>query len=295
MTARAQRLLELRAARRRTIHALAGLREDQLTAHVGPAQNANVRFTLLTLAQDDDQRRATLGAVIAAHNWQPTEAQRILASLALTRSYLYAALVGLTDQEFDQPAGPEEWAVRQALEHVMNNERQFLEDAEYAIERLQGPADLPLQKPGQKRGPGALPAPIAGGLETVLEALDQVRAEVVATAEAFTPENLSAPAVWAGTPGDVRFLLQRRASHEREHTVQVWKTLHAIGRRHSEAELILGQAELARGALEGLIFGIPDEVYTRNPGDGLPSVEQLLTEAQTQEEARVNAILRATA
>lgn len=295
MTALAERLRELRAARRRTIHALSGLGEDRLTVHVGPARNANLRHTLLSLAQDDDQRRATLGTILATLEWQPTEAQRILASLALTRSHLRAAIVGLTDEEFGQPAGPEEWAVRQALEHVMNNERQFVDDVRYAIQRLHSPEELPMQKAGQDRGPGRLPPPIPGGLEAVLEALEQVRDEVVATAGAFTAEQLAAPAVWAGTPGDVRFLLHRRASHEREHTVQVWKTLRAIGRQPSEAELILAQAEIARGALEGVLFGIPDQVYRREPGDGLPSVERLLAEAQAQEEARVAAILNALA
>lgn len=289
----AERLRELRAARRRTIHALAGVQEHQLTAHVGPARNANVRHTLLSLAQDDDQRCSTLGLILAALEWQPTDAQRALASLALTRAQLRAAIVGLTDQEFDQPAGAHEWAARQALEHVTNNERQFLDDARYAIDRLRSPQELPVLNPAPRRGPGSLPPPTSGGLEAVLEVLEQVREQVAATAAGFTSEELAAPAVWAGTQYDVRFLLHRRASHEREHTVQVWKTLHAIGRAHSETELILAQAEIARGALEGLLSGVPDPIFRRQPGDGLSSVERLLAEAQTEEDARVAAILNA--
>lgn len=293
MSAVAERLRELRAVRRRTMRALAGLNEHQLGAHVGPARNANVRFVVLSLAQDDDRRRVDLGATLGALDRQPSDAQRNLASLALTRGVLRAATVGLTDEEFARPAGPEEWSVRQAIEHVMNNEQQFLADAVYAVERLHGDLDLPAQRPGEGRGPGQLPPPIPGGLEAVLDRLEAVRDEVIATIEPFTAEELAAPTAWAGNPTDVRFMLERRAGHEREHTAQIWKTLQAIGRAPSEAEMILGQAEIARGALEGLLMGVPDAIFSSQPSGQLMSVEQLLVEAEAQEEARVASVLRA--
>jgi hypothetical protein len=293
MTAISDRLRELRGARRRTIQALSSLGAGQLLAHVGPARNANVRATLLILAQDDDQRRITLKRILAGLRWSPNEAQRVPGSLALTRAQVRAAIVGLSDEEFDEPAAPGEWAVRQALEHVMNNERQFRIDAEWAIHRLHSTEELPVQKPGERQGAGTLPAPIPGGLEAVLEALEAVRDESVALIADLTDEELAAPAVWVGTPVDVRFLALRRAGHEREHVVQIHKTLQAIGRPHSEAELILAQAEVARGALEGDLLRSPDDLLGQRPGHDLPSIEQLLREAGDQEEARVAAILNA--
>lgn len=293
ITAISERVRDLRSARRHTVQVLSSLRAEQLLVHVGPARNANVRATLLSLAQDDDQRRITLEGVLAGLGWRSNQARRIVRSLALTRAQVRAAIVGLSDEEFDKPAGPGEWAVRQALEHVMNNERQFHVDAEWAISRLHSSEELPLQKPGDRQGSGALPAPIPGGLEMVLEALEEVRDQTAALVARLTDEDLAAPAVWVGAPVDVRFLALRRAAHEREHVVQIHKTMRAIGRAHSEAELILAQAEVARGAVEGVFLGVPDELLGQEPGNDLPSVERLLREARDQEEAKVAAILKA--
>ena len=132
-----------------------------------------------------------------------------------------------------------------------------------------------------------------GGLEDVLQAVEAVRDEVVAATAAFSADELAAPTTWAGLQVDVRFMLHRRATHERQHTVQVYKTLRAIGCQQSEAEMLLAQAEIARGALEAMVLGIPDQFVDRRPGRGLPSIEQLLTEARAEEDAKVEAILSA--
>jgi hypothetical protein len=266
-----------------------------MLVHVGPARNANVRASLLSIAMDDDQRRVDLGAILERLGWRPSQGQRVLAGLALTRGQARAAIVGLSDEEFDEPAGPGEWAVRQAFEHVLNNERQFRIDAEWAVKRLHSSEDLPVQAPGERAGSGALPAPIGGGLERVLEALEGVRDETVALIASLTDDELAAPTVWAGMDVDVRYLAVRRAAHEREHTVQIHKTLQAIGRGHSEAELILAQAEVARGSLEGTLLGLPDPLFSHSVGDGLPTIEQMLIQAQQEEKDKASAILGAIA
>lgn len=293
MSAVAGRLRELRAVRRRTVRELAGLTQSALTAHVGPARNDNVRSILLSLAQDDDRRRVELGGILAALNWQPNPAQRTLAGLALSRGVLRAAIVGLGDEEFARPVSPKEWSVRQAVEHVMNNEQQFLADALYAVERLHDNSDLPAVRPVPGRGPGQLPPPTPGGLEAVLDALETARDEIIATLQFFTTEEFAAPVARGDLVTDVRSQLERRAGHEREHTGQVWKTLQAIRRSPSEAEMILGHAELSRGALEGMLMGLPDALFSSESGGGRMSVEQLLIEAEAQEEARVESVLRA--
>lgn len=293
MPAILEHLQQLRRLRRQTVQALQAIGEAQLTAHVGPQRSADVRATLLRMAQDDDRRRVSVDATFAALGWRPPEGARILASVALTRGHMRAALVGLTDEQVNRPPNPDEWAVRQALQHVMNNENRFIGDARYAVERLRSVESLPLERPGEPRGPGTLGPEVPGGLEDLLQAVEQVRDELVATTASFTDEELAAPMVWAGTSVDVRFMLHRRATHEREHTAQISKTLRTIGRHPSEAETILGQAEIARAALEGTLLGIPDDVLARAPGDGLPTIAQLLSEARAEEEAKVGAILGA--
>ena len=47
--------------------------------------------------------------------------------------------------------------------------------------------------------------------------------------------------------------------------------------------MILGQAEEARGVVEGTLIGIPDDLLDRRPPGGLPSVHDILTAAVTEE------------
>lgn len=65
--------------------------------------------------------------------------------------------------------------------------------------------------------------------------------------------------------------------------------------RRIEPDRLAAIHEPAHGLQEGALVGIPDDVYRREPGDGMPTVERLLVEAQAQEEARVAAILNAVA
>lgn len=304
-------LEQLRAQRGSTIRALSAITGAQLTAHVGPDRPVNVRFTLLSLAQDDDRRCALLGSIFAQASWEPSEAQRILASLALTRGQLRAALIGLTNEQADESPGPDEWAMRQILRHIMNNENQFVVDSKYAVERLRSTEPLPLERPGERNGPGTLGPELAGGVEEILRTLDRVRDDLVAWCAGLTVDELAAPMPWAGLTTDVRFMLHRRATHEREHTVQVYKTSRGIGFQPSEAQMILGQAEIARAALEGTILGIPEYVagiiQSLGEGQNLSHLQkgsselisaseqaaQLLEEARAEEEAKVAVILRA--
>jgi DinB superfamily len=282
-------LQSLRAQRRATVLALRSVREDQLTTNVGPRRSDDVRATLLSLAQDDDQRCATLGEIFAAIGWHPSDAQRILRSLAQTRGQLRAGLVGLTDALLDHPPAPGEWSVRQALQHLMNNERRFVLDMAYAIERLYG-AELPLERPDEHRGAGTLGPELPGPVEEVFRTAEEVRDEVVSAATPLGEAELAAATPWAGQEVDIRFMLHRRSTHERQHMVQMLKTLQAIGHAPSEAEMLLGQAEVARGALEGMILGIPDDLSDRIPVARLASIEPLLEEAAADEASKVRAI-----
>ena len=289
MTAILGFLRQLRRQRRRTVQAMCGLSEAQLTARV--AEAGDVRATLLRLAEDGDRRCALLGAILGAIEWRPTEAPRILASLAASRGFLRAVLVGVGDDQLDRRPAPDEWGVRQTLQHVANNERRFVADARYAVDRLRGARPVPLERPDEARGPGTLGPPLPGNLEDVLEALETVRDEIVVLAAAFTSDELAAPTFWAGLTVDVRFMLHRRATHERQHTVQVQRALRAIGCHQSEAQMLLGHAEVARGTLEGMLLGVPDGLISQDLGNGLPTLGQVLAQAAAEERQKVEAVL----
>ena len=287
MTAVLDLLRQLRAVRRSAVLRLQSISERDLTAHVGPTRSDDVRAVLLSLAQDDDRRCVATAGIFATLGWRPTEAQGILASLAQTRGQLRAAVVGLTDDLLDRAPEPGEWSVRQALQHLANNERRFVGDTPYAIERLRSREPLPLERPGEARGAGTLGHDLPGDLEVVLETAETVREQVVAGALDLGDEELTAPTPWGGREVEVRFMLHRRATHERQHLAQIMKTLQRLGFRQSEAQMLLGQAEIARAVLEGAVIGVPDHVARRKPGTGPQGVEQLLQECIAEERIKL--------
>jgi hypothetical protein len=288
-------LAPLRAQRRQTVETLRHLRKEQLTVHVGPERPTDVRAALLSLAMDDDRRAATLGQIMVIVNWHSTEAHTIVAAMARTRGELRGLLVPVDDETVDQLPAPDEWAVRQALLHLMNNEERLVEDIGYAVMRLHSRQPFVAHHPGASRAAGTVGPDVAGGRDALRDRLERVRDSLVASATSLTAEELSAPTLWAGQQVDLRHMLLRRASHERQHMVQIAKTLRAIGCHPGEAEMLLAEAEIARGALEGMFLGIPAGLTARDPGNDLPTIEQLLHDATAEEAAHVQAIQRATA
>jgi hypothetical protein len=273
--------------------ALSGLTEGQLTRPAGTEDRpGEVRLHLIGLAGADDVRRTTLGAIFAALGWQQTEAQRILASAAEARGLLQASLIGLTEADLDTPPAAEEWAVRQVLGHVLNVEQRYCLQTAYAAERSRDPS-LPPQMPEDRMPPRFPDSALAGGVEAILSQLAATREQMVVALAGLGSAELMAPAAWARWSVDVRFRLYRFAAHDREHLAQILKTLTAIGGHQSEAQILLGQAEIARGALEGMLIGLPDELAARKPGDGSPSVLELLQQAPADEGAAVAGIAKA--
>jgi len=92
-------------------------------------------------------------------------------------------------------------------------------------------------------------------LGPALAQLAAVRAELVARLAGLTPEELGAPPSYGRMAVSVRFRMHRFAGHEREHNAQIAKTLVALGWGRTEAQAILGYAEVSRGALEGALTG----------------------------------------
>jgi hypothetical protein len=293
LTAVLDLLRSLRTQRRKTVRALRSIPDEALTLHVGPRRNDDVRAVLLSLGQDDDERAAALGEVFAAVGWHRPDAPRILASLAQTRGELRAALVALTDDLLDTAPAPGEWSVRQTLQHLMNNERRFVLDTAHAIARLDDLA-LPVERADPSRGSGTLGEEVPGDLEAVLSALEQVRDEVTAVAMPLDHHQLATPTVWAGQEVDTRFMLHRRATHERQHLVQIQKTLVSLAHAPREAGLLLGKAETARAALEGLVLGVPDDFPGGVQVEHLSGLHRILEQACLDEARKVESIIEAT-
>ena len=295
MDGSAELLSSLRQARRRTLETLTGLTEEQLERQVSlPEGSGDVRYCLLNLALQDDERRVRLAALYAALNWRPTEAARILAVSAEMHGQLRALLLGVPPEYLDRAPGPDDWTLRQVLAHVEQTGERYLRHTQYAVERLHSAEELPVRIPSERlppTGPQVRPdEPLASVLERLVAQHDRLFDQLSGLAD----EELTAPTIWTTWQVDARFRLYRFAGHARQHLVHAAKVLNSLGFQQSEAQMILGQAEAARGRLEGMLVGLPPATARRVPLDGLPSVQALLDEGARGEESTVDTILSGT-
>jgi uncharacterized damage-inducible protein DinB len=282
---------ELRARRAATRNALDGLADEQLTTRVG--ERGDVRTLLLRIDTLMRRRRVDLARTLDALGWRQSEAQQILALAMEARGELHAALLGLPDEEVDREPAPGEWSVRQTMQHQYAVDERYTQGIEYAVQRLRSKEELPMQRPE-----GGMPARVGdvhleGSLDGILGQLDDLRDDVIQRLAGITEAELAAPMVYQGREVEVRYRLHLVAAHEREHTGQIVRAIRDLDLQHTEVEMILALAEAARGAVEGVLVGLPAELLERAPS-GLPSVHQILETAIREEGELVDAVVGAT-
>jgi uncharacterized damage-inducible protein DinB len=264
---------------------LAAVDAEQITIRI---EGDDVRWLLWRIATLATQRRVELGKTLDALGWQPSEAQRILAHARESRGELRSILLGVADETVDLEPAPGEWSVRQALEHAYSVDERYMLATEYAVERAHSATDLPIQRPDG--APRSEDERLPGTLAAVLTRLDTIRDTVIDRLASIDDEDLTAPIIYRREQVDVRFRLYLFASHEREHAGQVARTLRAVGFAQSEAQMILANTEIAFGAIEGMLVGMPDDLVSSRPPGGLPSVQDILVKAVAQEEGLAKAI-----
>jgi uncharacterized damage-inducible protein DinB len=109
------------------------------------------------------------------------------------------------------------------------------------------------------------------------------------------PENrMGDIGAWGQRQMPIRTMFYQLMNHEIEHTVHAVKTLRDLGIATTEAQLILGRLQEARGLLEGLLVGLSDEDLDRAP-DGEWSLRQVLEHFMETEDSYLPRIEQALA
>jgi uncharacterized damage-inducible protein DinB len=256
--------------------------ETMLTGQRGQTATAVARDMLLRRVDHLEEHALQIEELLRTRFGLPrTQTQRIWGACQQSRGDLLAALVGVTDADLDNtsPAAPDEWSLRQILEHVLVVERYYTMDTQYALARFRAgePHGALPDDELQSERPGA-------SLSDLLDELDQAREAALATLGDLGDAELRAPAMWGEVACDVRFLLMRCAHHEREHTDQIHKARELIGKPRSEAARLLGVCWQRSGLLEGLLVGAPDDALDRDPGDGDLPIRRLLAHIGSAEQ-----------
>jgi len=274
-------LLALQAARAAVIDRISGTPDAVMSQRVSwRGQELELRTLYYLLVEDDERRICRLQELRAAAGLAQTPAQRILTRGCLTRSQLRAALLAFPDARLDETPAPGEWTVREVLGHCLNVEHRYLAQTLYAVDRLARTPQPPMRMPDGGLPPRVPDTPPPGAVADLLAQLDAIRADLMTHALPWGEAELAAPTAWNAWDIDVAFRLHRFASHEREHTIQIAKTLRWLGHTPSEAQQILARAQEVRGELEGLLIGMT----------AMAEVETLLRAVPEEEQSMANDI-----
>jgi len=241
-------------------------------------EDDGLRFALLAAHLQLRETTATLAAARLGAGRPFTEAQRILAQVHEAYRDLIGALAGTSDDELDAQPPDEQWPLREVLRHVLGTEQAFLASIELALEAARaGRRSEPDEDAwkAKRRKPAEDPsgsrADAVNALfrshTTILRALDDV-----ADTELVTPSWF-----WEDKGYSVRFRMHRFEEHMRQHTIQVDKTLVALGHPPTEAERLVRNLYNALSGTESVSgAGVGDERLT----SGAAAIDAIAAEVE---------------
>jgi len=202
---------------------------------------------------------------------------RIAARATVARWELHGLLASLSDDDLDRDPGGGEWTVRQTLAHIVNVQRAYASFTAWWLARRHEP-DFPAEVPDGV-GPD-FPDEASegtGSLADIRGRLDEVMDTAAGRLGTLDGEELAANARWSGYGVTVGFRLGRWASHLREHTIQVEKTLVMLDRPLREVERLVRHIHAAHGRMEAAVFAL-------EPGAAEPAAPAIAAAAREVEQ-----------
>jgi len=225
-----------------------------------------LRFALLAAHLQLRETTATVAAARLGAGKPFTEAQRILAQVHDAYRDLTGALAGTSEAEIDAKPPPEQqreqWTLREILTHVLQTEKAFLAAIEVALDRARaGRPNEPDEAAFKaKRQPAEDPS---GSRADALNALFRSHVAILRGLDGVSDTELVTPSwFWEDKGYSIRFRMHRFEEHLRQHTIQVDKTLVALGHPPTEAERLVRNLYVALAGLESVSgAGVGNELF----------------------------------
>ena len=232
----------------------------------------DVRYGFYRIYEDLELHRGQLlETLVVAKVGAPAGARRGAAATT-ARWSLHGLLLPLVDADLDRDPGGGEWTIRETLGHAFSSQRSYGRYTAWWLTQAPTPGapipdalvDLP------ERAEEA-----AGSIDDIRARLDGLLDLAMSRLGGLDEATLDTPARWSGGEVTVGFRIGRWASHLREHTIQVEKTLDMLGRRPTEVERLVRLVFEAYGRLEALVFGLRPEDLTVARGGISPASDVL--------------------
>ncbi len=218
-----------------------------------------VRFSIFRVYET---LRTAAGKIRAARHQSTrpaSRAQMVLGQYHAAFRDLNAVLLNVGEPDIDRAPAPGEWAVRRVLGHMLSADMHFLTAIVFGrrgyVEKLSDEEFLKyytIDEPeAERRFQGE------GSFREIIEYHAKIHQGIMDELSDLSEEELEQPSsFWESTRLAIEFRLHRFDSHLIQHTVQVEKTLAAIGLESNEAKRLLRRVYNALAEVEAATIGM---------------------------------------
>lgn len=257
------------------------------------AHDEGVRFALLGAYHELRDLAVTLAHRRAQDGTPLTRAQRALAPYHNAYRELRALLLGVSEELYEQAPAPGEWPLRTILNHMVATQRTFFTLVHYGLRRQRADEELPARLPeGEVQRVVDSDEAFAavwrdGSVSDLLRYFDALHERTLREFVAISDGELEGPSIWwEDEPLSLQYRLHRFDAHVRQHTIQVEKTLEAVGHTNTEARSLIRLLYRALAQVESAILGAEDlgqnerQALAAQLGERAAEIETVVQQAQ---------------
>jgi len=217
-----------------------------------------IRFACFVTLQELRHLAVTLSTL----RTPPTPAQHILSQYHAGYLDLQAAILGLSDEDAEKIPSEGEWQVRKVYAHILGAEINFTVVIRYALEKHRSgnwtPDNIPDEDEDRLSGMNETEyrALINSPLSNMLAYHRNLHSTILDEFSQITNEELDLPSTfWEETRFPIQHRLHRYEAHFIQHTIQIDKTLVAIGKAPTESQRLIRKIYVALAEAEGQMLG----------------------------------------
>jgi len=218
-----------------------------------------IRFAFFVTLQELRHLAVTLSTLRP----KPTPAQHILSQYHAAYMDLQAALLGLSSENAEKTPAEGEWSVRQVYSHILGTDIGFTSVVRYALEGHRAGSWKPARMSDDDEiriigmSEQEYRTLTGGPLDGMLAYHRKFHPEIIKDFSSITDEELNLPSTfWEDTRFPIRHRLHRYEAHFAQHTVQIDKTLVAIGQAPNESKRLIRKIYAALAEAEGMMIGM---------------------------------------
>jgi hypothetical protein len=216
-----------------------------------------IRFAFFVTLQELRHLAVMLSSVLP----KPTPAEHILSQYHAAYMDLQAAVLGVSNEDAERAPEEGEWSVKRAYAHILGTDFGFSAAVRYALEGHRENRWTPDRIPdeeyprlygiGEKEYDELMDSPF----DHMLEFHRTLHERILEEFRTISEDELDLRSTyWEETRFPIQHRLHRYEAHFAQHTIQIDKTLVAVGQAPSESKRLLRKIYAALAEVEGLML-----------------------------------------